>query len=112
MPQGRLLPGELEGINSYFKANGPLVHGREISAADCVIAPLLYQVEIACSELKVRVLLLFCALYCQDPPRLQDATAGSLCVQEVDLFATLNGIAKCALPLPAHAAACQGKLSS
>ena len=48
------LRGVLEEINGYFKANGPLIHGRDFSAADCVLAPLLYQIEIACLELKVR----------------------------------------------------------
>ena len=45
----------LEDINGYFKANGPLVHGTQFTAADCVLAPLLYQIEIACYELKVRL---------------------------------------------------------
>ena len=49
------LRGVLEEINGYFKANGPLVHGTQFTAADCVLAPLLYQIEIACYELKVRL---------------------------------------------------------
>ena len=44
----------LEELNSHFKSHGRFINGSEITAGDCVVAPLLYQVEIVCNQLKVR----------------------------------------------------------
>ena len=49
----------LEELNGHFKSHGRFINGSEITAGDCVVAPLLYQVEIVCNQLKV------CALLCQ-----------------------------------------------
>ena len=47
----------LEELNGHFKSHGRFINGSEITAGDCVVAPLLYQVEIVCNQLKVRALL-------------------------------------------------------
>ena len=68
------------------------VHGTAFTAADAVLAPLLYQVEIACLELKV--VLSACMLLPAHLPQLVPALRDDLPVQETDMFATLKGIAK------------------
>ena len=47
----------LEELNGHFKSHGRFINGSEITAGDCVVAPLLYQVEIVCNQLKVCALL-------------------------------------------------------
>ena len=98
------LRGVLEEINGYFKSNGPLVHGRDISAADCVLAPLLYQIEIACYELKVGL-----APAAAEPCVHLALYKLTRALQEVDLFAMMKGIAKCAVILMTPLISCSAQ---
>lgn len=43
---------ELSAFNDYLKENGPLINGKEVSAADLSLGPKLYHLEIALGHYK------------------------------------------------------------
>ncbi|KAK6927848.1 Glutathione S-transferase, N-terminal, partial [Dillenia turbinata] len=46
------LLNELSSFNDYIKDNGPLINGKEVSAADLSLGPKLYHLEIALGHYK------------------------------------------------------------